>query len=80
VHRLPDLDELTLRAIWTNDPVEAEMLKDAARQSDQLTEASRIRPSGARNPYVEFPACASKPGSTWSSGQAGPFGAPMAAS
>ena len=33
---LPHLDEITLRAISTRDPVEAERLKEAARQSNQL--------------------------------------------
>jgi len=35
---LPHLDEITLRAISTKDPAEAERLKEAARQSDQLTD------------------------------------------
>ncbi|GLR68303.1 FMN-dependent NADH-azoreductase [Acidocella aquatica] len=34
---LPHLDGITLRAITTRDPVEAEQLQAAARQSDQLT-------------------------------------------
>lgn len=34
---LPHLDETTLRAIGAKDPAEAERLKEAARQSDQLT-------------------------------------------
>ncbi|MDR3508713.1 MAG: NAD(P)H-dependent oxidoreductase [Caulobacteraceae bacterium] len=34
----PHLDEITLKAISTKDPAEAERLKTAARQSDQLTE------------------------------------------
>ena len=36
--RLPHLDEITLKAITTRDPAEAERLKAAARQSDQLTD------------------------------------------
>jgi FMN-dependent NADH-azoreductase len=35
--RLPHLDEVTLQAISTKDPVEAEALEEAARQSDLLT-------------------------------------------
>ena len=35
---LPHLDEITLRAISTRDPAEAERLKDVARTSDQLTD------------------------------------------
>jgi FMN-dependent NADH-azoreductase len=35
---LPHLDEITLRATSTSDPAEAERLKEAARQSDQLTD------------------------------------------
>jgi FMN-dependent NADH-azoreductase len=35
---LPHLDAITLRAISTKDPAEAEGLKEAARQSDQLTD------------------------------------------
>jgi FMN-dependent NADH-azoreductase len=35
---LPHLDETTLRVISTKDPAEAEKLKEAARQSDQLTD------------------------------------------
>ena len=35
---LPPLDNITLRAISTNDPAEADRLKEAARQSDQLTD------------------------------------------
>jgi FMN-dependent NADH-azoreductase len=35
---LPHLDEITLRAISTQDPAEAERLKGAARRSDQLTD------------------------------------------
>jgi FMN-dependent NADH-azoreductase len=35
---LPHLDGITLRAISTRDPEEAERLKEAARQSDQLTD------------------------------------------
>ncbi|WP_026606616.1 FMN-dependent NADH-azoreductase [Methylocapsa acidiphila] len=35
---LPHLDEITLQAISTKDLAEAERLKDAARQSDQLTD------------------------------------------
>jgi NAD(P)H-dependent FMN reductase len=35
---LPHLDEITLRAISTKDPAEAERLKEAARKSDQLTD------------------------------------------
>lgn len=38
VERLPHLDEFTLRAISTRDPVEARGLKDATYQSDQLTD------------------------------------------
>ena len=34
---LPHLDEITLRAISTRDPAEAEKLKEVARTSDQLT-------------------------------------------
>jgi FMN-dependent NADH-azoreductase len=34
---LPQLDEITLRAISTKNPTEAERLKEAASQSDQLT-------------------------------------------
>lgn len=37
VEQLPHLDKLTLRAISTKDPVEAESLKESAHQSDQLT-------------------------------------------
>jgi FMN-dependent NADH-azoreductase len=33
---LPHLEEITLRAISTKDPAEAERLKKAARKSDQL--------------------------------------------
>jgi FMN-dependent NADH-azoreductase len=36
--RLPHLDGITLQAISTKDPAEAESLKAAARQSDQLTD------------------------------------------
>lgn len=36
VEHLPHLDEITLRAISTKDPAEAERLKGAARRSDQL--------------------------------------------
>ncbi len=36
--RLPHLDEPTLKAMTTHDPVEAESLKGALRRSDQLTE------------------------------------------
>jgi FMN-dependent NADH-azoreductase len=36
--QLPHLDGITLRAISTKDPAEAESLKAAARQSDQLTD------------------------------------------
>jgi FMN-dependent NADH-azoreductase len=35
---LPHLDEVTLRSISTHDPAEAERLKAASRQSDQLTD------------------------------------------
>ena len=35
---LTHLDQITLQAISTKDPAEAERLKDAARQSDQLTD------------------------------------------
>ncbi len=35
---LPHLDDITLRAISTKDPVEAERLKVAARLSDELTD------------------------------------------
>jgi FMN-dependent NADH-azoreductase len=35
---LPHLDDVTLRAISTKDPAEAESLKEAARQSDRLTD------------------------------------------
>lgn len=35
---LPHLDDVTLRAISTKDPTEAERLKGAARLSDQLTD------------------------------------------
>jgi FMN-dependent NADH-azoreductase len=35
---LPHLDGITLRAISTRDPAEAERLKDSARRSDQLTD------------------------------------------
>ncbi|WP_291684125.1 FMN-dependent NADH-azoreductase [Bradyrhizobium sp.] len=35
---LPHLDDITLRAISTRDPAEAERLKKAARQSDRLTD------------------------------------------
>jgi FMN-dependent NADH-azoreductase len=38
VEHLPHLDGITLRAISTKDPAEAERLKEAARQSDQLTD------------------------------------------
>jgi FMN-dependent NADH-azoreductase len=38
VEQLPHLNEMTLRAISTKDPVEAESLKAAAQQSDQLTD------------------------------------------
>jgi FMN-dependent NADH-azoreductase len=38
VEHLPHLDEITLRSISTKDPVEAERLKAAASQSDQLTD------------------------------------------
>ncbi len=34
----PHLDDVTLRAISTHDPAEAERLKEAARESDRLTE------------------------------------------
>jgi FMN-dependent NADH-azoreductase len=34
----PHMDQATLKAISTKDPVEAELLKDALRLSDQLTE------------------------------------------
>ena len=37
VETLPHLDDITLRAISTKDPAEAEALKEAARQSDLLT-------------------------------------------
>jgi len=37
VEQLPHLDKLTLRAISTKDPVEAESLKESAHRSDQLT-------------------------------------------
>lgn len=37
VVQLPHLDGITLRAISTKDPVEAESLKESAHQSDQLT-------------------------------------------
>jgi FMN-dependent NADH-azoreductase len=37
VEHLPHLDDITLRAISTRDPAEAERLKEAARQSDELT-------------------------------------------
>jgi len=37
IEQLPHLDKLTLRAISTKDPVEAESLKESAHQSDQLT-------------------------------------------
>ena len=36
--QLPHLDGITLRAISTKDPAEAESLKAAARQSDRLTD------------------------------------------
>lgn len=36
VERLPHLDEITLRAISTKDPAEAERLKESAQLSDQL--------------------------------------------
>jgi FMN-dependent NADH-azoreductase len=36
--RLPHLDDITLRAISTKDPAEAERLKAAARLSDELTD------------------------------------------
>lgn len=36
--RLPHLDDVTLRAISTKDAAEAETLKEAARQSDRLTD------------------------------------------
>jgi FMN-dependent NADH-azoreductase len=36
--KLPHLDQPTLKAISTKDPVEAESLKDALHLSDQLTE------------------------------------------
>jgi len=36
--QLPHLDGITLRAISTKDPAEAESLKAATRQSDQLTD------------------------------------------
>src|SRR5580658_10116969 len=36
--QLPHLDGITLRAISTKDPTEAESLKAATRQSDQLTD------------------------------------------
>jgi FMN-dependent NADH-azoreductase len=36
--RLPHLDQATVKAISTRDPVEAESLKDALHLSDQLTE------------------------------------------
>lgn len=35
---LPHLDDITLRAISTKDAAEAERLKEAARQSDRLTD------------------------------------------
>ena len=38
VEPLPHLDEITLRAISTKDPTEAERLKEAACQSDLLTD------------------------------------------
>ena len=38
VEHLPHLDEITLRAISTNDPAKALRLKEAARRSDQLTD------------------------------------------
>jgi len=38
VEHLPHLDGITLQAISTKDPSEAERLKEAARQSDQLTD------------------------------------------
>lgn len=38
VEHLPHLDEVTLRAISTKDPEEAEELKEAALLSDQLTD------------------------------------------
>jgi FMN-dependent NADH-azoreductase len=34
----PHLDDVTLRAISTKDPAEAKQLKEAARQSDRLTD------------------------------------------
>lgn len=37
VEQLPHLDKLTLRAISTKDPVEAESLKESAHRSNQLT-------------------------------------------
>ncbi len=36
--RPPHLDQATLKAMTTHDPVEAESLKDALHLSDQLTE------------------------------------------
>lgn len=36
--RLPHLDDVTLRAISTKDPAEAERLRQAARLSDRLTD------------------------------------------
>lgn len=36
--RLPHLDDITLRAITTKDPAEAEWLKAAAQLSDELTD------------------------------------------
>lgn len=38
VEHLPHLNDVTLRAISTTDAVEAERLKEVARQSDQLTD------------------------------------------
>ena len=38
VEFLPHLDEITLRAISTHDPIEAERLKEAASLSDRLTD------------------------------------------
>jgi len=35
---LPHLDEITIQAISTRDPAEAERLKETARHSDQLTD------------------------------------------
>ena len=52
---LPHLDGITLRAISTRDPAEAQRLKEAARKSDQLTdELLGIRSSGDGNADVVF--------------------------